>query len=186
MISPAVKLEASLTYEEYLAVEREMDSRFEYLDGAIRLMVGASKAHGRITVAMIRALGNRLKGGPCRVVEGQTRLRVDRMNSSYYPDVMVYCEAARETDSHAVLHPSLIVEVLSDTTASIDRNEKAKVYKTIASLRYYLIVDPAGRVINVWSRSDGEWHGKMGQMAVDLPDLDISFPADEVLTEIDD
>ena len=186
MVSAAVKQAASLSYEEYLAAEREANCRFEYLDGALRMMVGASKVHGRVTVAISSALHNRLKDGPCRVVEAQTRVRVEATNSSYYPDVMVYCDSAKETDSHAVLHPSLIVEVLSDPTANIDRQEKPKAYKTLESLRYYILVDPPARLVSVWSRSSGQWENKQGKMAVDLPDLGISFPADEVLSEIEE
>lgn len=182
MVSAALKAAASVTYEEYLALEREAGARYEYLDGVIRLMVGASKVHGRVTAALTIALGTRLKGGPCRVVESQTRLRIEALNNSYYPDLMVYCDATKEIDSHAVLHPSLIAEVLSETTAHIDRQEKAKAYKTLDSLRYYLIVDPVAQIISLWSRSNGEWTNKMGAMAVDLPEIGVSFPADEVLS----
>jgi Uma2 family endonuclease len=123
-----------ISYDEYLVMERDMQCRHEYADGAIRMMIGATLAHGVITANLIRELGNRLREGPC-----------------------------------------MVVEALSESTARIDQREKARAYLSIVSLRYYLIVDPWQRTVDIWARSNGEWT-LMAFGELPLPDLDISIP----------
>jgi Uma2 family endonuclease len=172
-----------LSHDDYLAVERDEGVRLEYIDGAIRMMVNATRKHGIITANLIGELRSKLANGPCIVVEAQTKLRIEPLNSSYYPDVMVYCDSAAETDEHAVHHPSLLAEVLSDSTAQVDRREKVKAYKTIESLRYLLIVDPRARCVEIWSRSDDTWIFRETGV-VPLPDIDASLKISEVFAKV--
>jgi Uma2 family endonuclease len=165
-----------MSFEEYLAFEADTPERHEFLDGAIRLMVGASLPHGIVVSRLNQLLANALKGGPCLTVESQTKLKITAMNRVYYPDLMVICDRARETDDRMVQHPSLVAEVLSESTAATDRREKSKAYQAIESLRYYLMVDIDQKCVEIWSRSDGLWITKEKYSAVDLPDLNAQFP----------
>jgi Uma2 family endonuclease len=169
-----------MSFEEYLAFEADTPERHEFLDGSIRLMVGASQTHGIIVANLSAALHSRLKGGPCRVVESQTKVRIATLNRAYYPDITVVCDRARETDDRMVQFPSLVAEVLSESTAATDRREKSRAYQAIESLRYYVIVDPQSRQVDFWSRATGEWWMRQKTSNLDLPDLSVSFPVAEL------
>jgi Uma2 family endonuclease len=169
-----------ISFEEYLDLEAQSPERHEYLDGAIRLMVGASLTHGIVCANLTRALGDRLRGGPRLLVEGQTKVRVSKLNRIYYPDLTVICDRMRETDDRMVQHPTLVAEVLSETTAMVDRREKARSYQTIESLRYILLIDPDRRCCERWSRSDGEWVLREKRSQLDLPELGVSLAVAEL------
>ncbi|HEU4631801.1 MAG TPA: Uma2 family endonuclease, partial [Gemmatimonadaceae bacterium] len=94
--------------------------------------------------------------GPCRVYASEMKLRVGN-DAVYYPDVMVTCEP--HADNVVVVGaPCLVVEVLSPSTASIDRREKLAAYKGLPSLRAYLLVEQElQRVERHWRDDDGAW-----------------------------
>jgi Uma2 family endonuclease len=58
----------------------------------------------------------------------------------------------------ALLNPTLIVEVLSESTEEYDRGEKFAHYMKIPSLREYVLVSQKTRKIEVFRRPDrGHW-----------------------------
>jgi Uma2 family endonuclease len=128
-----------LTEEEYLALEEASPVRHEYVDGYVFAMSGASQAHQLIVMNISAFLHAKLSGKPCRAVSAGLRLRVSSTHSYYYPDVMVDCTPFVAEELCAT-KPTLIVEVLSPSTAATDRREKLLAYQTIPSLNEYLIV----------------------------------------------
>ena len=130
-----------LTLEEYLELEASSRVRHEYLAGEVIAMSGATPRHNRVAGRLYEAFCAHLKGSPCRpyIGEVQVKLRLGRDDYAYYPDVMVVC--GREKDGERFFtDPKLIVEVLSPSTASVDRHEKRIGYKRIPALEEYLIV----------------------------------------------
>lgn len=144
-----------MSVEEYLAFEQSSDARHEFVDGDVFAMSGESRAHNAIAVNIVSRLHDALRSGPCRTFVGSLRLRLE--HRYYYPDVMVVCAPAPE-DTHEEREPALIVEVLSPSTAETDRGRKLTDYRTILSLRDYVIVSQAERHVVHHSRDDGgEW-----------------------------
>ena len=90
--------EPKLSPEEYLANERQAETKHEYLDGEVYAMAGASEAHNLIVANLIREVGNRLRGGRCRVYPSDMRLQVEETGLFTYPDVMVVCDRPRFVD----------------------------------------------------------------------------------------
>jgi len=130
-----------MTLEEYLAFEEQSRIRHEYIAGEIFAITGATKRHNRIAGRLYSALTNHLKGGPCEayISDVKVKLRVNRDIHVYYPDVMVVCDRDPLEDRY-VADPKLIVEVLSDCTAGVDRHEKRIAYREIPALEEYIIL----------------------------------------------
>jgi Uma2 family endonuclease len=149
-----------LTPEQYLEIERKAEYKSEYYQGEMFAMAGASLAHNRLATALIVDLGQQLRRGPCEVFGSDMRVAVDATGLYAYPDASVCCGGPQLADGHndVLLNPVLIVEVLSPSTELYDRGDKFKHYRTIPSLREYLLV--ASEHIEVELRRlqpDGEW-----------------------------
>lgn len=131
-----------MTHAEYCAFEREATTKHEYLAGEVFAMTGGTLEHSRLAMQIGRLLGNALEGGPCRVLSADTRVRIEAVDVDVYPDLSVVCGAPETSaaDDHALLNPTLVVEVLSPSTEAYDRGLKASHYRRIPSLRAYLLV----------------------------------------------
>lgn len=146
------------TYAEYLAVERYSDLRHEYLDGQIYAMAGGTREHSALFTAVATLLLTQLRGR-CRVHAADQRVRT-QSGLSTYPDVAVICGPAEvhSEDADAVTNPTLIIEVLSPSTEQYDRGDKFAHYKTLDSLRQYVLVSQRERSLEVWTRgTDDRW-----------------------------
>lgn len=149
-----------VTPQEYLERERAAEIRSEYYDGEIVAMSGASWEHNLITSNLGRLLGNQLEKRPCAVVTQDLRVRVAECNQYYYPDVVVVCGTPKFEDvrSDALVNPTLIIEVLSESTWRIDHGKKLDCYRTLASLSTYLLVDQYEPRLETYTRQfDGSW-----------------------------
>ena len=147
-----------LTPREYLAQEQDAAQRHEYLDGELVAMAGGSRRHNLLATRVARLLGNHLDGGPCRVYQSDMKVRVERANRFYYPDVMVCCDPVTEdADDYFETAPTLIVEVLSPRTATTDDGEKRINYQTIPSLTEYLLLDPDSGHAVLYRRGGAFW-----------------------------
>ncbi|MDZ7622636.1 MAG: Uma2 family endonuclease [Candidatus Competibacteraceae bacterium] len=134
--------EPLITPVDYLARERRSEVRSEYLNGRIYAMSGASREHNRITINLSAMLHSRLKGKPCEPFSGDLRVKVSPTGLYTYPDVIVVCGESRFEDEHVdtLLDPTVIIEVLSDSTEAYDRGEKFAHYRALESLTDYLLV----------------------------------------------
>ena len=132
--------QSHLTAEEYLARERVAERKSEYIDGVVVAMAGASERHNLIVANVIMTIGPALRGGPCRVYPSDLKVRVG--SRFFYPDVSVICGDTifADDEKDVVLNPTLIVEVLSETTRDYDRGPKFFSYQQIPSLQDYLLV----------------------------------------------
>jgi Uma2 family endonuclease len=150
-------LKPQLTAADYLDGERTSDTRHEFVDGHVFAMAGAGESHNLITGNVFAKLRNLVRGGPCRVFISDMKLNVVEWNAFYYPDVMVVCDAD-DTQPYFKQSPCLVVEVLSPSTASTDRREKMLAYRTVPSLRDYLLISQDKRRVELFRRAaDGTW-----------------------------
>ena len=156
--------------EEYLALEERASTKHEYLDGVIyawqgfvpEAMAGGSRAHNQVIQNLIVALRSSLRPGRCQVYASDVRLRVAGGRAYFYPDVAITCSAldsaAADAQASEFSEPSVVFEVLSDSTEAFDRGEKFDTYKQIPTLEEYVLVAPRGRRIEVFRRAAG-WTG---------------------------
>ena len=131
-----------LTPEEYLAAERRAETKSEFHDGEVLAMAGASYAHNLVVANVIRELGAQLRSSPCAVLPSDLRVWIEVSRRYVYPDVTVVCGEPELTDAdpEALVNPTLLVEVLSDTTESYDRGEKFEHYRALGSFAEYVLL----------------------------------------------
>jgi Uma2 family endonuclease len=174
-----------MTLEEYLTFERRSEGRHEYVAGFVYAMSGASKRHNRIVARLLmRALAAEGASG-CRAYAESVALALgDRV---YYPDLMVTC-GPPSADEYLEHHPSILVEVLSESTYHVDRREKLIAYREIESLHTYLIVAQDERYVHHhWRDADGRWHYDvlLEQGEVPLSSLGIVLTLDDIYDGIE-
>jgi Uma2 family endonuclease len=178
------------TEAEYLAFEQTSDMKHEYVDGKIVAMTGASWNHNLICVNTSTSLNLQLTNRDCRVTSNDMRLKVVSKLSYRYPDVMVVCGAPQfaggRTDT--ITNPILIVEVLSETTALIDRNEKLDEYLQIDSLQEYVLISQDEPKIERYLRQpSGDWlyTQVVGlQHSIDLPSIGCKLALSDVYKKV--
>ena len=148
-------------FEDYLAVERESrDEKFEYVAGQVYAMTGASFNHNLITTNVIGELRNRLKHKSCSVLANDMRLRIEAADAAVYPDVMVVCDSPAFHDQRrdVLTNPTVVIEVISPSTEGYDRGSKFGFYRTLSSLRHYVLIAQDRLGVDVFTRqADGHW-----------------------------
>jgi Uma2 family endonuclease len=165
---------ARLSYPEYLSLEAASDTKHEYLDGEVFAMAGGTITHGALAGAVITALSNALRDRACRVLSSDVRIRSKATGLATYPDVTVVCQKIEvdADDANGVLNPTVIVEVLSDSTEAYDRGAKAAHYRRIPSLREYVLVSQREPLIEVYRRNErGNWELFVEARAGDVAQL---------------
>jgi Uma2 family endonuclease len=152
MNEPAAKLPFDAA--AYLDWEARQPSKHEYVRGEVFAMAGASDAHVTVALNIAMALRSHLRGGPCGVYISDMKLRVEKEDAFFYPDVFVTCAEADRQQSHHKSEPCLVVEVLSPATSAYDRGAKFAAYRKLASLREYALIDPERLSVDLFRRDD--------------------------------
>lgn len=145
------------SYQAYLALEEESELKHELVDGTVVAMTRGSLAHARLVARVLTVLTNALRGRPCEVFGSEARLRVPLMGNARYPDGSVVCGPVQtdEIDPDAIINPSLLVEVLSPATEAADRGQKFAEYRSLESLRHYLLLSQDRPRVELFTRVDG-------------------------------
>ncbi len=149
-----------LTVVEYLTIERKAQFKSEFFNGEMFAMAGATRKHNFIKENLIIELGGRLKGGPCRTVSSDQRVKVDRTGLFTYPDIVILCGPGEydPADEETLVNPVAIIEVLSPSTEKYDRGAKFRNYQQIPSLTEYVLVAQDEAVCERFVRlPDGSW-----------------------------
>ncbi len=154
--------QAYLSIEEYLAFEEKSEVKHEYEDGQIFAMAGGTPEHGFIAANMSSSLKNALKakGKKCRVSGSDLKIHIEKYNSFVFPDGMVICGELEMKGKDAIKNPMLIVEVLSESTASYDRGKKFKKYISLPSFVEYVLIEQDQPVVHAYYRKTEEGTGR--------------------------
>lgn len=145
-----------LSFEAYLALEAEADVKHEYDDGALVAMTGATDAHVTITGNLQAEIRAHVRGGPCRVYSTDMKVRPIRAKG-YYPDVFVSCDERDRADRLVKRYPSLVIEVLSDSTERRDRGSKWLAYRRCETLHEYVLVAQDQQLVELYRRAGDIW-----------------------------
>lgn len=185
---------------EYLMLERSSEERYEYLDGEIYLMAGESVEHADISSNLVRELGTRLKGTPCRVWTKDMKVRSGPAPEECaatkglysHPDIVVVCGEPIFHDAHkdVLLNPKVIIEVLSPSTEAFDRGGKFWRYrKWNEMLTDYIVVAQDEVFIEHFTRGlEGVWsiaatHTELSQ-TLDLESIPARLPLNEIYDRV--
>jgi Uma2 family endonuclease len=156
----SVQTRAHITPGEYLEIERQAEYKSEYYNGEIFAMSGGSINHSLIAANVTSTLHRLLEGSGCRVFSSDLRIHIPIVGLFTYPDVSVICGQPEVLDDQrdTVLNPILLVEVLSPSTEKYDRGQKFLFYRSIPSLREYLLVAQDRRSAELFRRNEaGIW-----------------------------
>ncbi|MEN3332887.1 MAG: hypothetical protein V7641_2252 [Blastocatellia bacterium] len=166
------------TLDEYFALERTGDARYEYWHGDIVCMSGGRQQHVRISGNVYFTLRQQLTTGRCEAFTSDLPIKTPHLPPYRYPDVSVACgkaEFEKMEGIDALTNPTLIVEVLSPATEGRDRQDKRIAYQSLPSLMEYLLIAQDAphlthfvRQGDTWTRSD----------YADL-DVDVALPSIE-------
>ena len=167
-----------MTIPEFLAWQAGQRDRYELVDGRPVAMTGARLRHDRVTVNALSEIRRQLRanGNPCDVFTADIGI-LTVPGHLRRPDVSVLCPPFDENalTSH---RPRLVVEVLSDSTAQIDRLVKLGEYQTLETLDYIVFADPSCVDVGFWYRDeDRAWRNRVFQeqaATIEMPNLGLS------------
>ena len=178
---------ARLTLDDFLRWENEQPEKHEFFRGEVFAMVGGRRAHGVVVGNLFRLLGNALAGSRCRAfVEGMKVQPAD--DTILYPDLFVTCDAADLRTDMIFRAPKLVIEVLSPSTQAYDRSLKFALYRRLASLQEYALVDPDTRRIEVFRiNADSLWvlHDMSDRPTLELASVGCEMPMTDVFDGVD-
>ena len=185
-----VKEKTTYTFEEYLALEETIGERYEYYNGEVIAMAGATKNHNRITRNITRAIEKKFEAKSCDLFQEGIKVAIESMHTYTYPDVVVSCDEDDKKDPYFIRNPFLIVEVLSTSTETNDRSIKLHNYRKIKSLRYYLLVSQETPMVEVFSRPEGNTIFSYNLFedfsdVLDLADIDLQLAVKDVYEGIE-
>jgi Uma2 family endonuclease len=141
-MSTLKKEEKHYTFPEYLKMEEESHEKHDFFFGEVYNMAGGTIRHNLLTGSIYSALKSNFKGKKCMVLFNDVKLELKSNDFYVYPDVIVSCDKndMLNTKDNIIRHPSIIIEVLSDSTELYDRNIKKHYYLQLPSLKYFLLV----------------------------------------------
>jgi len=150
--------------EEYLEMEAAADYKSEYYQGEIFAMSGGSPKHSVICVNLIWCIRGGIRNKNCIGFESNMKLEIAEADAYVYPDLMVVCGDVRlaENTTDVIMNPVLVIEVLSPGTESFDRGKKFEYYRTVPSLKEYVLVSQDKPKIETYFRHDKNlWQSTM-------------------------
>jgi Uma2 family endonuclease len=140
-----------ITPEQYLELDSRSDRRSEYHDGEMFVVEGTTLRHNRIQMNLTGLMLVKLKHKPCQPLGSTVRVRIPR-SSYFYPDFVVAC-AKPELGAHdTLLNPSIVFEILSDSTADFDLGYKGEQYRSIPTLKEYIVIEQRQAKVQRWTR----------------------------------
>jgi Uma2 family endonuclease len=151
-----------ISLEEYLEMIADGTRRLEYHDGDVVDIKSATDAHGMICTNLTALLKKCMRENDCKLYAGDREVWVANCNKVYYPDLVAVCgeQQFKEMSENikATINPSIVIEVLSDSTKNYDLTKKSKCYKKLSSLKQIILVwqdEPFLMVKN--KNNQGEW-----------------------------
>ena len=181
-----------ITEETYLEEEREALNKSEYYKGEVFAMAGATKTHNRIVASIITAIGQSLKGKNCHYYPSDLRVHNNENSLYTYPDITIVCgqEEYLDDEFDTLLNPTVLIEVLSPDTENYDRGTKFKLYRSIPSLKNYILVSSTEYAAEIFTRVENdEWilnstKERDGYLHIGAIDYDLLLA--DVYAQIDD
>ena len=174
---------------EYFSLVEDSDHKLEYHYGRVYAMAGGTANHSIIGNNIRRRLSENLDDTNCVVFDSDMALEMEEGNRYVYPDAMVVCgdrEYANENNTQ-IKNPILIVEVLSKGTKNYDRTDKFRYYRSVPSLKEYVIIYSDKPVVETFYReSDGLWRiGSASTLedSIHLYSLDVNISMTQIFSK---
>ena len=177
-----------VSFEDYFEREAASEAKHEWCAGVVYAISRGTPEHARLSASMARVLGNVL-AKPCVVYGSEAMIYVERAELSTYADATVVCGELETRVVHkngrslgeAVVNPTIVVEVLSESTERYDRDGKFRAYQCLASMEEYVLVSQDERRIAVYRRQvDGTFSCEQGGVGEAVHVHGARIPVDDV------
>lgn len=182
----------NLSIDEYLKIERESNTKYEYHNGAIYAMAGGTLNHGLICGNIFGEVRNALREeeSNCRVMNSEIKVHIQTKNCFVYPDAMIVCGEIEKskTEPNSIINPKVVVEVLSKSTANYDRGDKFYLYRELESLEEYILIEQDKSQIDIYKREGNLW--KITRISgieqnLEISTLQISVELQEIYRDVE-
>lgn len=179
-----VALRQRMSLADFLAWEERQELRHEFDGFEVYAMVGGTAAHAIVQRNLVTALTLRLRGRVCQAFGSE--LKIEVAGSIRYPDAFIVCTPVAPT-TKVVTDPVVIFEVLSESTARVDRVTKNAEYRATASVRRYVMLEQDSQAATVFAREDDRWVGSLltGDAVLAMPEIGIEVPLAELYEGLD-
>jgi Uma2 family endonuclease len=184
--APSEKL---FSVAEYIEFEEKSEIRHEFHEGILYPIAGTSDVHNDIALNTTTALRAALRKKGCKAYQENLKLEIVENGKFVYPDIMLTCDERDLNSTFIKRYPSLIVEVLSKSTASYDRNGKFDLYQTVPSIQYYLLIDSRWLSVELFSRTDklNLWtYQRYSSLSdvIEFPKLNFTLPLETIYEDL--
>jgi Uma2 family endonuclease len=151
-----------ISIEDYLLQESQAEYKSEYHAGETVAMAGAKLPHNLVVSNLIYLLNACLWKGKCQVIPSDLLISLPECEKFVYADVTIVCEKVQLGEQRysidVFLNPSVVIEVLSESTELYDRVEKFACYKTLKSMQQYVLVDSRKVLVETFTRTaENDW-----------------------------
>ena len=178
------------TVEEYFELEEKSDIKHEYYRGEIFAMAGGSANHSRIAGNVFAACHFGLRGSKCEAFTSDIRVLIAAFGFYTYPDITVTCGATQfaENQTDTIINPIVVIEVLSPSTKNYDRGQKFQFYRSIPTLKEYVVIEQDFPYIEYHFRQEKTWiltEIKSIEDTLSLQSIDIQIPLRDLYARVD-
>ncbi len=172
-----------MTIAEFLDWEERQELRWEFDGFEPVAMTGGTARHRGIQRNLLGQLYNQLRGKPCAAHGSE--LKILAAESIRYPDAFVVCSPVDATAT-VVTEPVVVFEILSPSTAMIDRVVKNEEYRDTPSIQRYVMLEQDHQAATVFTRAGDDWVGHIlsGDVILDMPEIGIELPLHELYEDI--
>lgn len=177
----------ALSLEAYLAWENAQPTRNEFYRGQVLAMGDATRREGVVVGNLSMHLGNHLAASHCQVFASSMKLQIGD-DTILYPDLFVTCDRADLSTDMIFKSPLLLIEIVSPGSRAYDHGLKFELYRLVASLQEYVLVDPATRRVEAFRRTpDNQWLfvDMSTEPTIRLASIDQAIPLADVFDGID-
>ncbi len=188
-MSLARKIDHMISEEDYLEGEIVSDIKYEYIDGEVYAMAGASEKHNLISGNFFYEISSKLRknNSSCKTFTSDMKVKATSSNNNYfYPDTMVVCNDNSHDTDYTKNSPLIIVEVLSKSTRKIDTTIKMINYLNIPSLEEYVIIEQSICEVQVFRKSDN-WKSTFYFLGdkISFESIDVTISVEDIYYQVD-
>ena len=162
-----------MSEDAYFEMLEKSVHKYEYWDGVAVAMAGAQPDHVLVQGNVFGELFQKLRGKSCKPLGSDQAVKLAASRGCVFPDVTVVCGKPEYMVTHGIgclLNPTVVVEVLSLTTAGLDKNEQLLAYTGIRTVREYLVVSTNRMAATLFFRhsADETWGAQLLQFPGDV------------------
>ncbi|SRR5690625_3843935 len=153
--------EKEISYEEFMEIDINSDNNLEFIDGKVYLLAAPSVAHQMVVTNLSAEFRNYFKNKDCIhfVAPFDVVLKDEEKIHKVQPDLTVICDKKGLGEQNYTGVPTLVVEVLSPSTASNDFIKKMGIYMKVG-VKEYWIISPKNNTVHIFTLKEDRFYSE--------------------------